>query len=100
LSRQRRHSYTEEEVRALVEFYEHLRELALDPNRDWFATRIDLDAALEQLPAKFWEAVLLHGLIGFSLIETAQLLQISHQAVSKRYRHGLDEVTYIINGGT
>lgn len=94
-----RAKYAEDEVRALVEHYEHLRELALVPTTDWFATRIDLDAALEQLPVKFWEVVLLHGLIGYSQAETAQLLQISQQSVSKRYRQGLEEAHYVINGG-
>lgn len=67
---------------------------------DWFAKRVDLDDALEQLPAKYWEVVLLHGLVGYSQAETAQLLQISQQAVSKRYRQGVEEITYWINGGT
>jgi DNA-directed RNA polymerase specialized sigma24 family protein len=99
LSRRRRPNYTEEETRALVEHYEHLRELGLRVTTDWFAKRVDLDDALERLPAKYWEVVLLHGLIGFSLVETAQLLHVSHQAVSKRYRQGLEETTYWINGG-
>jgi len=47
----------------------------------------------------YWEVVLLHGLIGFSLTETGLLLQVSHQAVSKRYRHGIEEAHYLINGG-
>jgi len=58
----------------------------------------DLDWAMQQLPLKYWEAVLLHGLIGLSLEQSAELMQVSNQAVSKRYRNGLAEITYWING--
>lgn len=59
----------------------------------------DLDYELARLPLPYWEVVLLHGLLGFSQEETAALLQISQQAVSKRYRKALEELTYFINGG-
>jgi DNA-directed RNA polymerase specialized sigma24 family protein len=59
----------------------------------------DLDYVLARLPLKYWEVVLLHGLIGLSQEQTAELLRISQQAVSKRYRLGLEEATYYINGG-
>jgi DNA-directed RNA polymerase specialized sigma24 family protein len=42
--------------------------------------------------------VLLHGLIGLPLRATAELLQVSHQAVNKRYRKGLEELHYLMNG--
>lgn len=59
----------------------------------------DLDYVLSRLPLNYWEVVLLHGLLGFSQEETAGLLQISQQAVSKRYRFALEELTLDINGG-
>lgn len=95
-------NYTETEVRALIENYEVLRETVdTHPRKlNWLVLRADLDAVLARLPEKYWEVVLLHGLIGFSLVETALILQVSHQAVSKRYRHGIDEVVFYINGGT
>lgn len=58
----------------------------------------DLNYALAQLPYKYWEVVLLHGLLGLSQEQTADLLRVSQQAVSKRYRHGIEEVIYWING--
>jgi DNA-directed RNA polymerase specialized sigma24 family protein len=96
-----RASYTAEEVKALIEHYEWLRELSDTDGRGlgWLALLTDLDAALERIPEKYWGVVLLHGLIGFSQAETAQLLRVSQQAISKRYRHGLDETLFIINGG-
>lgn len=94
-------NYTEAEVRALIEHYEILRETVdTHPRKlNWLALRADLDAVLARLPEKYWEVVLLHGLIGFSQAETSQLLQVSQQAVSKRYRHGIDELVFDINGG-
>ena len=59
----------------------------------------DLDYVLDRLPEQYWEVVLLHGLLGFSQEETAGLLGISQQAVSKRWRYALEELTLDINGG-
>jgi len=59
----------------------------------------DLNYVLERLPLKYWEVVLLHGLIGLTQEQTGEALHISKQAVSKRYAAGLDEITYWINGG-
>lgn len=59
----------------------------------------DLDFVLARLPLKYWEVVLLHGMVGLPQEKTAELLHISQQAVSKRYRQGLEEITYWINGG-
>lgn len=95
-------NYTEAEIRALIEHYEIMRE-AVDthPRKlGWLALRADLDAVLARLPLKYWEVVLLHGLIGFDQNATAQLLQISQSAVSKRFRKGVEELHYYINGGT
>lgn len=93
--------YTEEEVRALIEGYAELKE-KVDTTRPalrYLVMLVDLKQALEYLPRKYWEVVLLHGLFGLTLVQTAELLQVSHQAVSKRYRRALEDVTYIINGG-
>lgn len=97
-----RTNYAEEEVAALIAHYAELRALR-DTNRRGLRSLIrvaDLDRALEQLPMKFWEVVLLHGLIGLSQDETARLLQITQQAVAKRYRRAIEETAYLINGGT
>lgn len=97
----RRTSYRAEEVRALIEEYAALREKA-DTSRSglrYLVMLADLSRSLEQLPIQYWEVVLLHGLLGISQAETAQLLQVKQQTVSKRYRLGLEEATYLINGG-
>ena len=59
----------------------------------------DLNRALALLPAKLWEAVLVHGLIGLPQQDAAAALHISQQALGKRYRQGVDEVHYWMNGG-
>jgi DNA-directed RNA polymerase specialized sigma24 family protein len=97
----RRTSYSEGEVRALVEEYAAFKEKA-DTSRSglrFLVMLADLDKAMESLPMKWWSVVLLHGLIGIPQMEVARLLQVSHQAVSKRYRLGLEEIHYLINGG-
>ena len=93
--------YTEEEVQALIKEYEAVRESSDTTRRGlrYLVQIADLNKALEQLPLKYWEVVLLHGLLGVPQQETAQLLQVSQQAVGKRYRRGLEEVVYLINGG-
>lgn len=94
--------YKPEEVRALVEEYAAVRESA-DTTRyglRFLVELADINRALEQLSLKYWGPVLLHGLLGIPQQEAARLLQVSQQAVSKRYRHGLEELTYLINGGT
>lgn len=96
-----RTNYSDGEVRALIEEYAALKEKA-DTSRSglrFLVMLADLEKALAQLPLKFWEVVLLHGLLGVPQTEVARLLQVSHQAVSKRYRQGLEEASYLINGG-
>lgn len=93
--------YTEEETQALTEHYEHLLELegTRPQGLEWLVRRIDLDEALDRLPDKYWEVVLLVGLIGFTQHEAGRLLHVSQQSVSKRYRHGLEELHYYLEGG-
>ncbi len=59
----------------------------------------DLDYVLARLPWEYWEVVLLHGMIGLTQEKTAELLHTSQKTVSKRYRLGLEDITYWINGG-
>jgi DNA-directed RNA polymerase specialized sigma24 family protein len=98
----RRANYRQEEVRRLVEEYADLKAKA-DTSTMRGALRAlislaDLDRALERLPLKYWEVVLLHGLLRIPQEGTAKLLQVTQQAVAKRYRHGLEEIHYLING--
>jgi RNA polymerase sigma factor (sigma-70 family) len=94
-------SYSEEEVRTLIEEYAALK-AKVDTTRPalrYLVMMADLERALKRLPRKYREVVLLHGLVGLSSAETAKLLHVSYQAVSKRYRQALEEVEYLMNGG-
>lgn len=97
----RRPNYREEEVRGLIETYPDLRAKA-DTTRAglrYLVLMADLTRALNHLRREYREVVLLHGLLGYDGATTAALLQVSQQAVSKRYRRAIEEVTYFINGG-
>lgn len=97
-----RTNYSPEAVAGLVTEYAKRRATADVTRRGLFylVQLIDLDRAMARLPRKYWEVVLLHGLIGFDQFQTARLLQISQTAVSKRFRQALEELHYLINGGT
>lgn len=93
--------YSPEHVRTLIEEYAGLRE-RVDTTAAGLRPLVqlaDLDRALDRLPLRYWEPVLLHGLLGFPQDEAARLLAVSQQAVSKRYRRALEEIHYFINGG-
>lgn len=94
-------NYSPDQVRALVESYQEIVEKSdTTPHGLYALVRVaDIDRALEQLPLKHWEVVLLHGMLGLPARAAAELLHVSHQAVSKRYRQALEELHYVINGG-
>ena len=94
-------NYRASEVRQMVEEYPALQARAdTDAAGMHSLLRLaDLDQVLARLPEQYWEVVLLHGLLGFSQEQTAGLLNISQQAVSKRWRYALEELTLDINGG-
>jgi RNA polymerase sigma-70 factor (ECF subfamily) len=95
-------SYTEEEVRTLIEEYAAVKEkVGTRPGMPllYLVMVADLERALKRLPRKYREVVVLHGLVGLSSAEAAKLLSVSYQAVSKRYRQALEEVQYLMNGG-
>jgi DNA-directed RNA polymerase specialized sigma24 family protein len=97
----RRANYSPGDVRALIEEYANLTAKA-DTHRAglrFLVQRADLSRALERLSLKHWEVVLLHGLLGMTQEATAETLRVSHQAVSKRFRHAMDEIIHYINGG-
>ena len=96
-----RQNYRPAEVRTMVEEYPALRAKADTNERGMYSLLrlADLDYVLARLPLEYWEVVLLHGLLGFSQEDTAGYLNISQQAVSKRWRYALEELTLDINGG-
>lgn len=85
----------------MVEEYPALRAKADTDDAGMYALLrlADLDHVLDRLPMEYWEVVLLHGLLGYSQEKTAELLELSQQAVSKRWRYALEELTLDINGG-
>lgn len=60
---------------------------------------IDLERALPYLSRRLWEVVLLHGLLGLDQEATGRLLQVSNQAVSKRYTQAIEWLNFHMNGG-
>lgn len=94
-------NYSAKYVRQLVEGYSGLVASAdtTQPALRFLVELADLDRAFARLPRDYGEVVFAHGLVGLSQEETARALQKSQAWVSKRYRHALEEITYLINGG-
>lgn len=96
-----REDYAPEHVRTLIEEYAGLR-ARVDTTPSGLRPLVqlaDLNRALARLSRKYREVVLLHGLLGLPQDEAARRLEVSQQAVSKRYRLALEEVHYLMNGG-
>lgn len=88
--------YDEDEVLALIDNYLELRHLK---HRPAIHVRLmDLERALRRLPRKLFEPVLVYGLLRFRAREAGEALSISHTAVIKRFRQGIDEILWILNG--
>lgn len=96
-----RANYKPEHVRHLIEGYAALVNSA-DTTREglrYLVELADLDRALARLPQDYAEVVLVHGIAGLSQEAAAEVLQKSQTWISKRYRHALEEITFLINGG-
>lgn len=94
--------YAAEEVRTLIEEYAAIR-ARVDTTRPalrYLVMLADLERALKRLPRKYREVVVFHGLGGLSSAETANHLHVADRTVRKRYGQALEEVQYLINGGT
>lgn len=96
-----RPNYQPEYVRQLVEGYSGLVASAdtTPAALRYLVELADLHRAFARLPSDYAEAVFAHGLVGLSQEEAARALGKSQQWVSKRYRHALEEITFLINGG-
>lgn len=100
LRRWRRAEYSPGDVKKLIEEHAGLT-AKVDTHRAGLRHLVqmaDLNRALQRLPLKYWEVVLLHGMLGIPQEATSRILRVSQQAVSKRYRKGLDEIIHYING--
>ncbi len=98
----RRSKYTEGEITRMVMYYQELRQMMdTKPGRrlDLLLRVADLDNALDRLPMELWRVVLVHGLLGIDRDSAAAVLKISTGATSKRFRQGIEELAYEMNGG-
>lgn len=88
--------YTEQEVVRLVHNYQSYLYM-----KDWPQIHVrlmDLQVAMWRLPNKLFRAVLVYGILQFNDVAAGKALQISHVEVRKRYRHGIQEILYQLNG--
>lgn len=89
-------SYSLEELEALAEGYEELREI---DNKAWVLVRlVDMWRAYDFLSREHQEAVLLVGMIGLSTRAAAPYLDVSHTTVAKRYNRAVDAMQSYLNG--
>lgn len=89
-------SYDLDEVTALVEEFLELR----DSSRAFVRVRLmDLDRSVPRLPLPLRQAVVLHGMYGYSLRDVGQLVGVAHQTVLRRYQNGLTQLLSTMNGG-
>jgi len=94
--------YSEKAIARMVAQYAALRAGAdTKPGRklDTLVQLADLDRALDRLPMDLWRVMLVHGLLGVTQEDAADALQISQSAVSKRFRLGIEELHFHMNGG-
>lgn len=95
-------NYSPKYVRQLVEGYAALLSSAdtTTTGLRYLVELADLNLALRRLSEEYTEAVFWHGIARFSQEDAARVLQKSQSWVSKRYRLGLEDITFYINGGT
>lgn len=89
-------TYDENELIALIDNYMVLRYMK---HRPAIHVRLmDLEVAMRHLPRKLFNAVLVYGILRFDLRHAGETLHISHEAVRKRYRQGIEQMLYTLNG--
>lgn len=88
--------YDENEIQALIDNYLALRYMKHRPSLH--VRLMDLEVAMRHLPRKLFEAVLVYGLLRFESRAAGEALHISHTAVMKRYRQGVEQILYRLNG--
>lgn len=95
-------NYSLSEVEGLVEAYSEIKPLMdVNPGRLRFLVRLwDLELAIEKLPPKEYQAVLLIGLVGMGLMDAGKAMGVSHETMRQRYRRGIELLhTYLNNYG-
>lgn len=88
--------YDENEVQVLIDSYLDLRHLK---HRPYIHVRLmDLEVAMRHLPRKLRDVVLVYGLLRFTERAAGESLAISGREVRRRYRQGVDQMLYRLNG--
>jgi DNA-directed RNA polymerase specialized sigma24 family protein len=89
--------YTLEEVIVLVDDYTEFAEMK---HKGWIHVRlIDIDRGVRTLPPLERLCVLLIGKFGLSQREVAELLDMPHQKINRRYHRGIHRIYTFLNGG-
>lgn len=89
-------NYNLDEVEALAEGYE---ELSVKRSKLWLLVRYcDFDTAIKKMPQKYYEAVLLIGLIGLDTRTAGKLLGCANTTAWRRYQRGIEWLHKEING--
>lgn len=89
-------SYDAEEVTALVEEFQELR----NSGRAFIRVRLmDLDQSVPQLSLPLRQAVVLHGMYSLSIREVGRLVGVDSSTILRRYRSGLAQLLTTMNGG-
>jgi DNA-directed RNA polymerase specialized sigma24 family protein len=93
-------NYSTEEVRALVEGFEELREKrdTTRPRLMLLCRLVDIWSAIKRLGPHEYQAVLLVGLHGISENTAGNLLGVHQSTMSRRYTRALEELTTDLNG--
>lgn len=88
-------SYTAEEIEALCDHWISHRY----SDRLWIRVRYaDLGVALEVMPLEYYKAVLLVGLLRYTVREAALILGVSKSSVSRWYQWGLEWAASYLSG--
>jgi DNA-directed RNA polymerase specialized sigma24 family protein len=88
--------YTAEEVQALVTCWDSVR---LYKHRLAVLIRVaDLERCVRKLPHKERQAIVLHGMMGYTCQDIADGVDVTGEAVRLRYHRGLVRLQLLMNG--
>lgn len=91
-------NYSLDEVEQLIENFDLLR-VAATRRISWLVRLCDVERAIQHMPPKEYQAVLLIGLIGFDTRTVGTTLGVSYVTAWRRYRRGLDWIVNYLNTG-
>lgn len=89
-------TYDERELIALLDNYMVLRYMKHRPTIH--VRLMDLEVAMRRLPRRQFEAVLVYGILRFAGRAAGSALHTSEREVKRRYRHGIEQMLYTLNG--